>query len=149
MERTEVCSSYGFDELKTNMARAEHIVRHLDVESKDFDEENLYKGLSGEPGADFISKHLLKNKNVFHMITARDPKEVLRVLAEVNDCLPKNALTTAKYQTEPIYDTQFLMVEECMLDSDAGAITFRFKDWRDEHVSETISYHTPVAKPEE
>lgn len=107
-----------FDDLKTNMAKSADIATRLNGNIllngniEEFAFEFLYSGLDGQPGADFISKHLLKNKNVAHMIYHRSPSDVLDILKnEYTDCVASEEFH------ETIFDIPFYIVENLLFET--------------------------------
>lgn len=96
---------------QTNMKKSAYIATRLNGEIEEFDYDLLYSRLEGKPGQDFISEHLLENKNIAHMIYDRSPSDVLEVLMEeCADCFPSKQFQGKEYVI-PFYMVNNLLLE--------------------------------------
>lgn len=151
-ELTEQASKnrlHDLDKLSFIMEKAAEIVSYFDERDKEFNETKLFRGLSGKDGAKVILENLVKNKNIVHMINARNPEQVLDSLAKKNcGCLPNESLKT-KSRTEPIYRTKFFAVKNTVFNGHFNATNYKVEPMKCVPTSGNILYHTPIDEPKE
>lgn len=139
--------------LRRSMKKARHIATHLDPESEIYDEIALLQCSGGDEGKQFISKHLLNNTNVAHIIFDRNPQEVWRVLIEeYAGCFPNKSFKTEEHRKEQLHGTDFFVAESTLFepkkdDPHAGYTDFKIIAFDAEPA--TISYQTLISEPKE
>lgn len=82
---------------------ARHIATHLDGKADSFNEVDLFEELDRNDEKYLISKHILHNKNIVHIIAHPNPQQVIDAVAK--------SPNTAEPHVEPLFGDQFYIVE--------------------------------------
>lgn len=142
-------SRHYLKELSTSLANTStYIATRLNRNSEEFDEKSLYSGLEKEHGANFISKHLLKNKEIAYIIYHRNPTHAVNGLVEeYSDCF-SNKKPKAIRHVEDVYGIPFYTVESTLFESNSDHPSDRCFMWKEfKRSTRCLTYYFSIADP--